>query len=273
MAKKKGEKKETKSDFLRKVLGNDPALDHREVNFLWQKMGHPGEISSALFYQVRSKMGIKIEWGWVYDPEAAAKAASKPGPGSTTKSTKPQPAKAAGTLYQLKITLQDVRPPIWRRVLVPDCALEELHDVIQVAMGWTNSHMHDFEVGGKRYTDVRAADELEMEDESQALLSTVIPKEKFKFGYTYDFGDDWRLEILVEKILPTAAGREVPVCVDGKRACPPEDVGGPWGYADYLLALADPKHTNHKDMLEWGGVFDPEAFDLDEVNKELRGMR
>jgi hypothetical protein len=272
MAKEKGAKQETKSDFLRKVLGNDPALDHREVNFLWQKMGHLGEISSALFYQVRSKMGIKTQWQWVFDPEAA-QAVSRPGRGSASKPKKPQPTKATGTVYQLKITLKDVRPPIWRRALVPDCSLEELHEIIQVAMGWENYHLFDFEVGGERYTDSRGADELEMEDASQVLLSELVPKEKFKFGYTYDFGDDWRHEIVVEKILPQGAGRDAPVCLDGKRACPPEDVGGPWGYVDYLQALADPEHESHEDMLEWGGEFDPEAFDLDEVNKVLRRMR
>ena len=181
--------------------------------------------------------------------------------------------KAAGKVYQLKITLKDVRPPIWRRVLVLDCSLAELHEVIQTAMGWENYHLYDFEVGGQRYTDPRGMDELDMEDASRARLSQVAPKEKAKFRYTYDFGDNWQHEVLVEKFLLPEEEQEYPVCVAGKRACPPEDVGGPWGYMEFAEAILDPKHERHEEFLEWRGEFVPEAFDLDAVNKRLRRLR
>jgi Plasmid pRiA4b ORF-3-like protein len=115
--------------------------------------------------------------------------------------------------------------------------------------------------------------ELDTEDASRARLSALVPKEKFKFGYTYDFGDDWKHEVLVEKVLPPEMSRKDSLCVDGKRACPPEDVGGPWGYEEYLEAIRDPSHERHEELLEWGGGFDPEEFDLEGVNKQLRRLR
>ena len=184
-----------------------------------------------------------------------------------------QPSQGRKTVYQLKITLKDIRPPIWRRVLVPDCSLTKLHEIIQVAMGWENYHLYDFEVGGERYTDPRGMDDLDMEDASRAKLSQVAPREKAKFRYTYDFGDNWQHEVLVEKFLPPEEGRTYPVCVAGKRACPPEDVGGPWGYMEFAEAIRDPKHEQHEEFLEWRGEFDPEAFDPDAVNEELRRLQ
>lgn len=179
----------------------------------------------------------------------------------------------AGSVYQLKVTLKDIRPPVWRRLLVPECSLAKLHEVIQVAMGWENYHLYDFEAGGKRYTDPRGMDELDMEDAGRARLSQVAPKEKVKLRYTYDFGDNWQHEVLVEKVLPPEEGRTYPVCIAGKRACPPEDVGGPWGYMEFAEAIRDPEHERHEEFLEWRGEFDPEAFDPDAVNKELRRLR
>ncbi len=179
-------------------------------------------------------------------------------------------SKAAGKVYQLKITLKDIKPPIWRRVLVPDCSLARLHEVIQAAMGWENYHLYDFEVGGERYTDPRGMDDLDMEDASRAKLSRVAPTEKAKLRYTYDFGDNWQHEVLVEKILASEEGKEYPVCIAGKRTCPPEDVGGPWGYMEFAEAINDPDHERHEEFIEWRGEFDPEAFSVEEVNEELR---
>src|SRR5206468_3227210 len=122
-------------------------------------------------------------------------------------------------------------------------------------------HMYSFEVGGTHYTDPRGAAELDMEDAGRARLSEVIRGEKAKFRYTYDFGDNWEHDVLVEKILPPGEGPKSPECLGGKRSCPPEDVGGPWGYADYLRAISDPGHEQHEEMLIWRGEFDPEAFD------------
>ena len=182
-------------------------------------------------------------------------------------------SKAASTIYQLKVSLRDIQPPVWRRILVPDCSLSMLHQVIQVAMGWENYHMFDFEVGGLHYTDPMGMDDLDMEDASRAKLSRLVTKEKAKLRYTYDFGDNWQHEILVEKILPPEEGRKYPVCITGKRACPPEDCGGPWGYMEFAEAIRDPKHEQHEEFIEWRGEFDPEAFDPDALNKELRRLR
>jgi hypothetical protein len=175
-------------------------------------------------------------------------------------------------IYQLKITLKDVKPPVWRRVLVPDCPLTKLHDVIQVVMGWHDCHLYEFGVGGQRYTDPRGMDDLGMEDAARVRLSQVAPREKAKFRYTYDFGDDWRHEILVEKVLPREADKAYPACIDGKRACPPEDVGGPWGYVEFVEAIGDPAHERHEEFVDWRGEFDPEAFDPEAVNKRLKGI-
>jgi Plasmid pRiA4b ORF-3-like protein len=189
------------------------------------------------------------------------------------KETKPK-TKPAGESYQLKVTLKDIKPPIWRRLLVSDCSLTRLHEVLQVAMGWENYHLYSFEVGGTSYTDPRGAADLDMEDAGRAKLSEVLLKEKAKLRYTYDFGDNWEHEVVVEKILPPGEGPKNPGCLDGKRACPPEDVGGPWGYQDFLEAISDPGHEQHEELMEWsGGDFDPEAFDLQAVNKGLRRLK
>jgi hypothetical protein len=110
-------------------------------------------------------------------------------------------------------------------------------------------------------------DDLDMEDASRARLSQVAPREKAKFRYTYDFGDNWQHEVLVEKILPSEEGKTYPVCIAGRRACPPEDVGGPWGYMEFAEAVRDPDHEQLWGFIEWRGKFDPEAFDPDAVNK------
>lgn len=181
----------------------------------------------------------------------------------------------SATVYQLKITLRDIRPPIWRRVHVRASEqLEHLHYVAQISMGWTNSHLHSFTIQGVEYgvpmPDL-GFDDLGLEDESKVRLGKLIPGEKFKFSYLYDFGDSWEHEILVEKVLKADPEIDYPVCIKAKRACPPEDCGGTWGYQDFLTVIQDPKNSEHEEMLEWvGGAFDPEAVDLDEVNHELK---
>jgi hypothetical protein len=179
-------------------------------------------------------------------------------------------------IYQLKVTLADSEPPIWRRVLVPgDISLARLHAVLQVAMGWQNSHLHQFIVGDTRYgePDPMVA-ELEFKNERTATLNHEAPRAEDRFTYEYDFGDSWEHEIVVEKITPPEPGVRYPVCVAGERACPPEDCGGVWGYADFVEAVRDPKHPEHDEMIEWlGGEFDPEAFDREEANRRLRSLR
>lgn len=182
-----------------------------------------------------------------------------------------RPAKAAEQILQLKISLDHISPPIWRRVLVPDSmTLGELHDVIQLAMGWTNSHMHEFQVHGVSYgePDLEYLDD--MFDERDARLSDIALREKLRIKYTYDFGDGWDHSVVVEKFLPVDKTLHYPVCVKGKRSCPPEDCGGPWGYAGLLETIKDPTDPEHDEMIEWiGEDFDPDEFDLDDVNAML----
>jgi hypothetical protein len=175
-----------------------------------------------------------------------------------------------GQVYQLKITLKDIRPPIWRRVQVQDCSLGKLHEIVQTCMGWGDCHLHAFEIGGEQYGPPDPDGMMEYADERKLKLSRVVNAGLTKFTYTYDFGDNWEHTIQVEKTLPAEPGVRYPRCVAGKRACPPEDCGGPWGYGDFLEAIENPKHPEHEDRLEWvGSEFDPEAFDIDAVNERL----
>jgi hypothetical protein len=183
-------------------------------------------------------------------------------------------SKAEAPIYQLKITLRDSKPPIWRRVLVPgDITLGELHDVIQAVMDWDGGHLHQFFVAGQYYSDpFFGLDEYagDVKDENRAILSRIVPGEKFKFIYEYDFGDSWEHIILVEKTLPPDPQRKLPVCIKGKRACPPDDVGGIWGYDTFVEAINNPEHPEHESYQEWfGEEWDAEAFDLDAINRRL----
>jgi hypothetical protein len=183
-------------------------------------------------------------------------------------------AKASGDVYQLKITLADIRPPIWRRVQVRDCTLDRLHDLIQVCFGWEDYHLHSFDVAGEHYGDPEQMQELDHTPERKMSLSRLVASGVKKFIYTYDFGDNWEHVIQIEKTLSPEPGVKYPRCVAGKRSGPPEDCGGPWGYGDFVDAVTDPSNPRHEELLEWvGGEFDPEAFDLDEINKELEALR
>jgi len=174
-------------------------------------------------------------------------------------------------IYQLKVQLRKVRPPIWRRLLVPgDMTLAELHEVIQTAMGWTNTHSHEFEIDGVSYGDPDPDWESEAADESKVKLFRVA-HEGDRIRYAYDFGDGWEHDVLVEKVAGPEPGNQYPSCVAGRRACPPEDVGGPWGYEAFLAAMSDPKHDEHEHWTEWiGGRFDADEFDLAAVNDALK---
>jgi len=185
----------------------------------------------------------------------------------------------ANKVYQIKIALENIRPPIWRRILVSgDTTLDEMHDIMQAIMGWWDYHLHQFIVHGEYYgvPDDEYIGWREMRDEQNYTLEPLIPAEKFKFVYEYDFGDSWEHKLLVEKIMtPQEVQRlhagPLPVCLKGKRSRPPEDVGGVWGYANFLQAIGDPEHPEHDEYLEWaGGDFDPERFDLEEVNQALQ---
>ena len=150
--------------------------------------------------------------------------------------------------------------------------LEELHDVLQIAMGWTDSHLHQFIAGDERY----GVPDPDFEDgpipERGVRVGALLKREKQWMTYEYDFGDGWQHKIELEKILPYKSGTHRPQCIGGRRGCPPEDVGGIWGYADFLEAYKDKNHPEHEEMVEWAGeYFDPERFDLAEVNEILSG--
>jgi hypothetical protein len=200
---------------------------------------------------------------WLREPSSAGRAKRR---------TMPSEAE----VYQIKVTLEDSKPPIWRRLLVrSDITLGDLHPIIQVAMGWCDCHLHQFIVQGTYFGEPHPEYDLDldMRDEQQVTLRQIDPGEGFTFQYEYDFGDGWEHQVLVEKILPPGPGQRYPLCIEGRRACPPEDVGGTWGYLGFLEAIQDPDHPEHEEYLEWvGDEFDPEAFDLDAVNEALREL-
>ncbi len=178
--------------------------------------------------------------------------------------------------HQLKITLVDIAPLIWRRVLVPGpLTLDQLHHVVQQLISWTDAHLHEFVIGGQRYgmpdPDMPVSTIL---PDRLVRLQDVAPPSGGRFVYRYDFGDGWELEIAVEQILPADPHSRGPVCLDGARRGPPEDCGGPAGYAELLATLRDPSHSEHNAMRGWvGRRFDPEHFDVDATNRALRKNR
>lgn len=253
MAKKKATKSETKSDFLRRVLGRNPNLDYPQVLRRWAKAGHAGTISSPLYYKVRAELGIRAEWVRV------------------------QELPPVTGFYQFKITLLEIEPPIWRRIQVGDCTLDRLHENIQTSMGWTNSHLHHFRIGTTLYGDPFLMQEnfgdLQYKDSTRTMLSDILPEggRTFRFQYEYDFGDGWLHEVLFEGRKPAEPGKRYPLCLEGARACPPEDVGGVWGYAEFLAAIHDPDHEEHKGMREWiGRKFDSEAFNAVGATRRMK---
>ena len=202
-------------------------------------------------------------------------------PAKTSKKAKPaaktKTAKRTDTLYQFKITLLNTMPPIWRRIQFPDCTLDRLHEHIQTSMGWTNSHLHHFKIGAQLYGDPmlmeESMEEMDYQDSTTTMISDIIPKnsKKFRFIYEYDFGDSWNHEVLFEGSPTAEAGRKYPLCLEGERACPPEDCGGAWGYPDFIEAIRNKKHERHDEMIEWvGGRFDPEAFDAAATTKSMK---
>lgn len=181
----------------------------------------------------------------------------------------------AATVHRLKITLRSIRPPIWRRIEVEsNVTLYELSTVLQAAMGWLGGHLHAYEAGGTTYElpDEDIGFGLRTVDERKARLNKVLPNVGAKMRFDYDFGDGWSHDIIVEAIKPAVADVEYPRCVTGKRACPPDDCGGPWGYGQLLEILANPDHHEYAERVEWlGGPFSPEAFDANETTEVMRG--
>ena len=183
-----------------------------------------------------------------------------------------EPAK----VYQLKVTLMESDPPIWRRLRVPgDTTLARLDRIIQTAMGWTNSHLHTFTAGGVVYADPNPEWEIEVRNERRARLGSIAREEGEAFIYEYDMGDSWRHQVAVEEVRVESEDALGPLCLAGERACPPEDCGGVQGYYEKLECLRDPGHEGYEETKTWieamtGGPFDPDALDLDAVNRALK---
>lgn len=207
------------------------------------------------------------------NPDARSRAVTRQRPKPKSGPTPVKPAK--GTVFQLKVTLNDIRPPIWRRVQTKDCTLAKLHEIIQAVMGWEDAHLHEFEIGEERYGLPEqwqgGWDDADIRNSRKVKLSQLVEKGAKKLRYQYDIGDSWWHTIMVEKTVPVEPGIKYPRCIAGERACPPEDCGGPWSYDDFLEAIQNPKHERHEERLEWiGGKFDPEAFDVETANEELQ---
>jgi len=179
------------------------------------------------------------------------------------------------------VALVDIAPEIWRRLLVPlDTTLVELHRILQAAMGWTDSHLHEFEIGGLRYGDADLLNEDRFDDQSQAFDASPIRLRDFcrgagtSFTYVYDFGDNWRHRVTLEKEVATKPAPKTASCIGGSRCCPPEDVGGTGGYKNFMRILLHPEPEELEEqraLKRWsGGRFDPERFDLAKADKAVR---
>ena len=178
------------------------------------------------------------------------------------------------SIVRIGITLLDVDPAIWRRIEVPaSFTLKGLHDVIQTVMGFADYHLHHFQIGVSLYGEPAPEDDdddREMLDERKLKLSALVDDGMRVFEYVYDYGDNWCCVVVLEAIAPAVQGVTYPRLIEGARCGPPEDVGGHWGYATFLEAIADPTHRRHKELREWAGVeFDPQRFNLDEINHAL----
>jgi len=177
-------------------------------------------------------------------------------------------------IYQMKIVLEGIESAIWRRFLVSsNIKLTKLHSVLQIVMGWGNSHQHEFTAGGISHGEQSFGLPGRKADVRKLDLRGIAPKEKDTFMYLYDFGDSWKHSLTVEKIIEAEPGKRHPECLAGERACPPEDCGGIPGYEMLLSALSGPKNADERDLLDWAGDYDPEYFDLDAINARLDRMR
>jgi len=180
----------------------------------------------------------------------------------------------AESIYQFKVSLKEIQPPIWRRFQVHSgITFRELHKTLQVVMGWWNYHLHLFQIGSLIIADRETLAEWNeggISDEI-ARLNKFVAQAGATFSYEYDFGDSWEHELLLEKIVPVDETAVYPRCLAGERACPPEDCGGVWGYETFLEAIQNPQHPEHDSYQEWSGSsFNPEAFDLENITQQFR---
>ena len=184
--------------------------------------------------------------------------------------------KASPAIYQLKVTLIGIDPPIWRMLQVlSSIKLCCLHSAIQVAMGWTDSHLHQFEQDGKHWGAVQLYEDEanDVVDDGSVTLASLLKSEGDSLAYQYDFGDDWQHAVVLEKVMPVQEESKVPICLGGERRCPPEDVGGIHGYLAFLDIILDPKHQDYEEYVGWAGGHFVDGFDAKAANTKLAGMR
>ncbi len=183
------------------------------------------------------------------------------------------PVQSERAVYQLKVSVDGIRPPIWRRLQIrEDATLPQLHQALQVLFGWLDYHLHEFVSDGCTFAEPDEEDAMyraDVRDERGVALSTIMKRVGSVLIYHYDFGDDWHVSAMLEAIVLPDDAVHYPRCTAGERAGPPEDVGGPLGYEDYLEALASPRHEQHRELLQWGGPVDAQQFDIAAVNQEL----
>ncbi|MGD8239838.1 MAG: tetratricopeptide repeat protein [Armatimonadota bacterium] len=260
------------AEVLRRAIEHDPTMPQAYLGLVEVAMGlgDDGMLREAMsgLRHAAPEMVAELEAVSAFAvPEA-------PAPTPRRKPRKRRSARSGDEVYQLRIDLAGFRPPIWRRVLVTsDTTLATLHWIIQVAMGWDNSHLHHFEIGGIRYSDPEFDLDF-VQDETRVSLEELGLRVKSRLDYCYDFGDDWEHTIRVQKILPAKQRTGCPVCTTGRRAAPPEDCGGIGGYGAILEALRRPDDPENADLLEWvGDEYDPEAFDIESVNGRLQFLR
>jgi hypothetical protein len=271
----------------------------------YQKIGHDPEVvfsdldaaqARAILAEALSREPCPVEPDQIDDVESyidllrarvavlpvasapAQPAKSKPAPGATAKAAASRRAAGPKNVHRVKMTLRGAKPPIWRRFEVrSDITLGRLHKVIQTGFDWQDYHLHAFETADGRYGIPDPDDELDTRSDAHKKLSAVADWPGDRIRYTYDFGDNWEVDIVVEAVLPGEPGVRYPRCTGGRRAAPPEDSGGVWGYAEMLNVLANPDHQEHESMLMWLGIetaadYDPERFDFDLVNMDLSYM-
>jgi len=191
---------------------------------------------------------------------------------------RPQRNQGGRQVYQVKVALLETEPLIWRRFLAPSTVtLHRLHLIIQDVMGWVNYHLYRFQIGRQEYGEPHPDNEfneLYFKNSRRTKLGQVVTRKGDLFQYEYDFGDSWEHMLLIEDVLDDQPDMRHPVCLTGERACPPEDCGGPHGYAELLETIADPNHDDYHDMMTWlGGRFDPDSFDIETANRKLKSMR
>ena len=177
-------------------------------------------------------------------------------------------------LNEIKVELKGIEPPVWRTLQVPSrTSLLKLHRILQRAMGWTNSHLHRFEIDGKHYGEPGTEWDMEVLDSRKMNLEKIFFNGTKSFVYEYDLGDGWKHDVTIMGTVEVE-GKEQVACTAGARACPPEDCGGVGGYYQLLVAISDPDHEEHDTMLEWvGGKFDPNAFDISAADRDLKHMK